>query len=100
VALAAGAEVPRGVRRVAAWMGAISYPLYATHHPLLLMIVSRFRPAGVAELSAAVVAVIVAATIIEYAYDAPIRKRLIAWATPAAGVVVPAAGSESKIAIC
>jgi peptidoglycan/LPS O-acetylase OafA/YrhL len=82
VLLAAGAEVPPRARRVAAWIGAISYPLYATHHPLMLMIVYRLEPAGVPGMTAAVVAVILFATIVEYAYDAPVRKRLIAWATP------------------
>ena len=82
VALAAGAEVPPALRGVAAWIGAISYPLYATHHPLLLMSVYRFEPAGIPGMTVAVVAVMLFATIVEYVYDAPVRKRLIAWATP------------------
>jgi peptidoglycan/LPS O-acetylase OafA/YrhL len=82
VVLAAGAEVPPRARRVAAWLGAISYPLYATHHPLMLMIVYRFEPTGIAGMTASVVTVVLFATIAEYAYDRPVRKRLIAWASP------------------
>lgn len=82
VVLAAGAEVPPRARRVAAWIGAISYPLYTTHHPLLLMILHRFDPRGIAGMAVAMVSVIIFATIVEYAYDQPIRKRLIAWASP------------------
>lgn len=82
VLLAAGAEVPPPARAAAAWIGAISYPLYATHHPLLLMIVYGLAPAGVAGMTAAVLAVILFATIAEYVYDAPLRKRLTAWAAP------------------
>jgi peptidoglycan/LPS O-acetylase OafA/YrhL len=82
VALAAAAELPPAARGAAKWLGAISYPLYATHHPLLLMIVYGFAPAGITGMTAAVVAVVLFATIAEYAYDAPLRKRLTAWATP------------------
>lgn len=81
VMMAAGAEVPPRARGVASWIGAISYPLYATHHPLLLMIVYRFEP-RFAGMVAAVMAVILFATLVEYLYDAPIRKRLVAWASP------------------
>lgn len=82
VVFAAGAEIPPRLSRAAAWIGAISYPLYATHHPLLLMIIHRFEPRGIAGMAAAMVSVILFATIVEYAYDQPIRKRLIAWASP------------------
>lgn len=88
VVLAAGAEVPPRARAAAAWIGAISYPLYATHHPLLLMIVYGLEPGGIAGMTATVVAAILFATIVEYVYDAPIRRRLIAWATPVASTPV------------
>jgi len=77
VILAAGADVPAAAQRIARWIGGISYPLYATHHPLLLILVSRFRP-GAAGMALSVAVVIAAATLIEYGYDVPIRKRLMA----------------------
>ncbi len=82
VVLAAGAEVSPRARRVAMWIGAISYPLYTTHHPLLLMIIYLFEPAGISGMAIAFVTVVLFATIVEYTYDAPIRKRLTAWASP------------------
>lgn len=80
VAMAAGAEVPARLRTAATWMGAISYPLYATHHPLLLMIVYRFRITSAAALTAAIVAVILIATIVEVMFDRPMRRLLTALA--------------------
>lgn len=82
VALAAGAVIPAAWRGIAKWAGAISYPVYATHHPLLLILVYYFQPSGFAEIAAAIVAVILVATVIEYLYDAPIRKWLLGFTTP------------------
>jgi peptidoglycan/LPS O-acetylase OafA/YrhL len=77
VALAVGSEIPARARGVARWLGAISYPLYAIHHPLLFIINERFEiNSGVRRAIVAVVLVAVA-TIVEYAYDAPIRKRFL-----------------------
>jgi peptidoglycan/LPS O-acetylase OafA/YrhL len=78
VVLAAGAHIPAAARGVARWLGAISYPLYATHQPLLLIIFTRFNVTDRARVIA-VVAAILMATIAEYAYDAPLRARLTAW---------------------
>ena len=77
VFLAVSTEVPPFARGAARWLGGISYPLYAIHLPLLLMIASRFDVARAWMLVAA--AIIAVATAVEYAYDAPLRKRLIGY---------------------
>jgi peptidoglycan/LPS O-acetylase OafA/YrhL len=79
VALAVFSEVPPFGRGAARWLGAISYPLYAIHHPLLMIVASRVDVARAWVLVA--LAIIAVATVVEYAYDAPVRqwlKRLIA----------------------
>lgn len=82
VALAVTTEVPPYGRRVARWLGAISYPLYAIHHPLLMMMIStHIAPRGPAGQALLAVSLLIVATIVESVYDAPVRKRLAAWAS-------------------
>lgn len=85
VALAVGSEVPRIGRGAARWLGAISYPLYAIHLPLLLIMADRFEITSGARRAAVAVILVAAATIVEYAYDSPIRKRLLAAFVPSSG---------------
>ena len=83
VALATASEVPALLVRPAIWLGAISYPLYAVHVPLL----RGFRwllmahpplplPERIAAWAFAVVATIAFAGLYERYYDAPIRAFL------------------------
>ena len=76
VFLAVGSEVPSGGRRFARWLGATSYPLYAIHHPLLMMIVTRFDSGGHFGWVVIAGAIITIATIVEFAWDRPLRKLL------------------------
>lgn len=76
--LAVASEVPPFASGAARWLGAISYPLYAIHHPLLLMIASRVDLRGARREAAVAVAILGMATIVERLYDAPIRRRLLA----------------------
>lgn len=76
VALAVASEVPPFARGVAAWLGAISYPLYAIHHPLLMMIAARFDTSSGTTRALIAIAIVIAATLVEYLYDAPLRTWL------------------------
>ena len=80
VALAVQAHVPLWLTGIAAWLGALSYPLYAIHTPLL-----RGFEAVLGEVSgpaqtwgwwAALALTLVLAAGFERLYDAPIRKWL------------------------
>lgn len=76
VLLAVSSDVPPFASGAARWLGAISYPLYAIHHPLLLMIASRINIRGGRRETAVAVAILAAATLVELLYDAPLRRRL------------------------
>jgi peptidoglycan/LPS O-acetylase OafA/YrhL len=78
VALAVGSDIPPRGRGLARGLGAISYPLYAIHHPLLFIIASRFEITTGARRAAVAVALVAVAALVEYVYDSPIRKRLLA----------------------
>ena len=77
VTLAVASEVPPFARGVARWLGAISYPLYAIHHPLLMMIVSRAGLNGGAREAGVALLLIAIATVVELLYDSPVRKWLL-----------------------
>jgi peptidoglycan/LPS O-acetylase OafA/YrhL len=81
VALAVGSEGPTRGRGVARWLGGISYPLYAIHHPLLFIIASHFEINSGARRAVVGVALVALAVVVEYAYDAPLRKWLLAAVT-------------------
>jgi peptidoglycan/LPS O-acetylase OafA/YrhL len=82
VALAVQSPVPDRLVGLATWLGAISYPLYAVHYPilqgfgLLLDNVSLSGGAKVAGWCLAGVVAIALAAMIERFYDAPIRMLL------------------------
>jgi peptidoglycan/LPS O-acetylase OafA/YrhL len=78
VALAVASEVPPFGRGIARWLGAISYPLYAIHHPLLVIVLRRFEISRGARWTAVAAAIMAVATVVAYAWDAPVRKRLAA----------------------
>jgi peptidoglycan/LPS O-acetylase OafA/YrhL len=54
----------------------MSFPLYAIHHPLLLMIASRIRMSSGTREAAVAGALLAAATVVELLYDEPVRTRL------------------------
>ena len=85
VALAAWTEPGRGSRRLFAWLGAASYPLYAIHRPageLIALSLSRLAPASVhwgVWFGAPYMALALAACVlIERVYDRPVRGALTA----------------------
>ena len=92
VMLAATSDVPPFASGAARWLGAISYPLYAIHHPLLLMIASRVSMRSGAREAAVAVTLVAAATIVELLYDAPIRKRLL-------GIVSERGSASDRLAL-
>ncbi len=82
VAIAINSPVPARLTGAAAWLGALSYPLYAIHVPIL-----RAFEIGLDELEgpiqtagwwAALIATLILATLFERFYDAPIRRWLAA----------------------
>lgn len=83
VAFGVVAEVPRALARPAIWLGAISYPLYAVHVPLLRAVRWQLLdhpiapgPERTAIWCVALLAVIGLAAAYERYYDAPIRAFL------------------------
>jgi len=77
ILLAVTARPPVTLRWLYAFLGTISYPLYAIHYPLL-MLGSRLLTIETARTHVApiVAGVILVATLVEYAYDAPMRAML------------------------
>jgi len=59
-----------------AWAGALSYPLYIVHHPIL-DVLKALRP-GPVVWWLAVPAVVAAAVLLERVFDAPLQRRLAA----------------------
>lgn len=59
-----------------AWAGALSYPLYIVHHPILDVL--KALQAGPIVWWLAVPACIVAAALLEWLFDAPLQRRLAA----------------------
>jgi peptidoglycan/LPS O-acetylase OafA/YrhL len=78
VALAIGSDVPRALRGVASWLGGISYPLYAIHLPLLFIAADRFDASSGPRRAVLTVLIVAIASVVELAFDAPIRRRLAA----------------------
>ncbi len=80
VALAVQARVPLWLAGIAAWLGALSYPLYAIHTPLLrgfeAILDEVSGPAQTWGWWAAVALTLALAAGFERFYDAPIRKWL------------------------
>lgn len=81
VALGATAEAPAWAARLALWSGAISYPLYAVHIPLLDL-AGRMAPVASPEglrlgyQAATALVIVLAAWAVERAYEQPVRRRL------------------------
>ena len=99
VMIAAGASATVGARQrgLFAFLGAISFPIYAIHGPLLpIAEMAAQRLPGVprpALLAALVAALLVAAWLLELLYDAPLRRRLRHVAMPG---VTPSARTTSS----
>jgi len=77
--LALHARIAAPARRVAAWLGTLSYPLYAIHYPLLMIAGSLIasHPAAAGLLWAATgAAIIFFATAVAYLYEIPARTWL------------------------
>lgn len=100
VLLAAAAEVPPLARAPARWLGAVSYPLYAIHLPLLsiaaLAIGGRFQ---LVQWGAAGLACLAFATALAYGYDMParayLRSRLATGSEPEGAGRPPASPEET-----
>lgn len=80
-ALLAGAafEPPAILRRAAAVLGDISYPLYAIHYPIGLALAAASRHAGIPPslgLAIDLVVIAVAAALIAHLWDAPVRRAI------------------------
>jgi peptidoglycan/LPS O-acetylase OafA/YrhL len=80
VALAVQSQVPNRFIGLATWLGAVSYPLYAVHYPLLmgfrLLLDHLSGGPRIAGWWVCAVATLIIAAIIERFYDAPIRALL------------------------
>ncbi len=87
VFLAVESPVPAGALRLAAWLGALSYPLYAIHAPILRCLESvldTFPDSQAAwGWAVALPAVILLAAVFERLYDAPVRRWLSGGRRPA-----------------
>lgn len=75
-------QPPRALRAAAAWLGDISYPLYALHFPLIWffegMAHRELLPAGAWRPACAAVAILLAWAA-NRVWDGPVRARLTAW---------------------
>ena len=82
VAVAINSPVPARLTRLAAWLGALSYPLYAIHVPILrtfeIGLDQLDGPIQTALWWAALAATLILAALFERFYDAPIRRWLAA----------------------
>jgi peptidoglycan/LPS O-acetylase OafA/YrhL len=79
--LAVSSRVPRSMDKIVTWAGAVSYPLYAIHLPLLYM-AAFLDPKGSSHLIRAaywglvIFAIVGMASVVEHYLDAPIRRWL------------------------
>jgi peptidoglycan/LPS O-acetylase OafA/YrhL/ABC-type polysaccharide/polyol phosphate export permease len=77
VLIAAQARAPRSSRAIAEWLGAISYPLYAVHLPLLVvagtLVHGRLQ---ILQWTASGLACLGIATAVAHWYDLPLRRFL------------------------
>jgi peptidoglycan/LPS O-acetylase OafA/YrhL len=78
VLLALRARIPPSARRLATWLGALSYPLYAIHYPLLLIATGIIgtRPGAAALWAGTGLAMVLFAAAIAYLYERPARAWL------------------------
>jgi peptidoglycan/LPS O-acetylase OafA/YrhL len=82
VALAAAAEPRATLARAFAWLGAMSYPLYALHKPageLMTLWVRHVSPHDIRNIgigAAFMAALVVACSLVERVYDRPARRLL------------------------
>lgn len=76
VILATNEVSPNNYRLLASWLGNISYPLYAIHLPLLTIFQPVIVHGSYLLLLNVVLLVILSGTLVEYAYDAPVRQFL------------------------
>lgn len=82
ILLASQAQPPRGLEAVSEWLGAISYPLYALHYPLMPIFKLCFEALGSSWLAslvvvaAAVSLVLVTSYVMLVWFDEPIRAWL------------------------
>ncbi|PSJ40817.1 acyltransferase family protein [Allosphingosinicella deserti] len=89
-ALSTNAVVPKSLAGLAAWLGAVSYPLYAVHYPILKLAAS-WQP-GSLGWGGTIVVILLVSTVIEYGIDAPLRRRLRRRRPARNGAAAPAAG--------
>lgn len=79
--LGAANEPPPGVARVAVWLGAMSYPVYVTHYPMLGMADWGLARLGITDpgagvLLACLAAILVANAVLLVGLDQPVRRLL------------------------
>ncbi|MDB5441081.1 MAG: hypothetical protein JWM33_3508, partial [Caulobacteraceae bacterium] len=86
----AGYAGPRLLQRLGGYLGVASYPIYVLHQPLGGYVIGSLRRFGPALIHSAplpgivgVSALVVGGVVLDRIYDAPIRRRLTAWLTPA-----------------
>ncbi|CAN5274678.1 acyltransferase [soil metagenome] len=75
-------EVPVAHRRVFAWLGDISYPLYVLHFPLLMMYVYAARMLHLPTVFVGVsfvAGMLLVSTLALRLYDEPVRRRIGLW---------------------
>lgn len=97
ILLAVNADVPQRWARVLAWLGMMSYPLYALHMPILRVFGDQIVTPGLAHWIKAVgwagvvCLALLIATFVAYRVDAPIR----AWLSKRRAGVPPTLGLKS-----
>lgn len=76
-------DVPKRLEKAAAFLGDVSYPIYAVHYPLLIIFAQAQRRvmhgAPVLLYLAFVVGVVGVAAVLARCYDAPVRSRISRW---------------------
>ncbi len=74
-------DATRGIAAIRVWLGEISYPVYALHAPLVMLLQPATMLPGMPAFSlpfelAAAACVVVAAFVLSRAWDIPVRRAL------------------------